>query len=79
MRAVRERRKLKDMMAELLRAGLSPSARPHVDGVLPKKLPVVNVRPAAPPSKGQEDTQEWCDWLKEADLQTEVEQFEKAS
>jgi hypothetical protein len=80
LRAVHEGRKLKDVIADLLRAGLTPEGQtgPRGDRPLSKNLPLMKVRPA--PADAQTlGTQEWCDWIKDMDLQRDVERYEKAS
>ena len=81
LRAVLEGRKLKDVVADLLRAGLTPSSGKsgrQKGPALPKTLPLIQVRPAAPADVSKMPAQEWCDWLKDVDLRTEVERYEKA-
>jgi hypothetical protein len=79
LRAVHEGRKLKEVVADLLRAGLSPvrTSSRRGETALPKKLPVMKVRPVRMTAEPKLNAREWCDWLKEADLQLDVEQHEK--
>lgn len=69
-----------DLVAELLAASLAPAAHelPASGPVVPKSLPLIKVRPAPPPDNATLTTQQWCDWLKDLDLQLEVERYEKA-
>jgi plasmid stability protein len=80
LRAVREGRKLKDVIADLLRAALSPQGKTGAKNgrTVAKKLPVIRVRPTQPGDAKKLTSQEWCDWLKNLDLQLEVERHEKA-
>ena len=80
LRAIHEGRKLKDVIADLLRAGLAPvpkSGRRN-GPKLPKSLPLIKIRPVASADATQLPTKEWCDWLKDVDRQSEVERYEKA-
>lgn len=79
-RAAREGRKLKDVVADLLAASLSPAATsgPENPPVASKNLPLIKLRPAQPADARRLTTQEWCDWIKEVDLQLDVERYEKA-
>jgi hypothetical protein len=43
-----------------------------------KTLPFIKARPV-PSVQTEMSAQEWCDWLKEMDLQFELEHYEKAS
>jgi plasmid stability protein len=80
LRAEQEGRKIKDLVAELLVAGLAPAveASPENGPVESKNLPLVKLRPAQPDNADSLTTQEWCDWIKDVDLQLEVERYEKA-
>ena len=79
-RAVNEGRKLKDVAADLLRAALAP--RPESDSLppaaVPKTLPVIKPRSAPPGNAANLTAQEFCDWIKQADFDLEVERYEKA-
>ena len=80
LRAVNEGRKLKDVAADLLRAALAP---PPVSGSLPpaavpKTLPMIRACSAPPESAAPMPAQEFCDWIKQADVDLEVERYEKA-
>ena len=80
LRAAKERRKLKDVATELLRAGLAPP--PKSDTVpstaVPKSLPKIKARCAAPGIAANLTAQEFSDWIKQADLDFEVDRYEKA-
>ena len=80
LRAEHEGRQLNDVVADLLAAGLSPvvETNPQGDRVVSKNLPLIKMRPAQPANVQKLTTQEWCEWLKELDLQGEVERYEKA-
>jgi hypothetical protein len=68
------------LAAELLAASLAPSRNGNIPpgDVVPKNLPLIKVRPAPPPDSASLTAQEWCDWLKDVDLQLDVERYEKA-
>jgi hypothetical protein len=79
LRAVREGRKLKDVIADLLRLALTGhrKATSKNGGLVPKNLPMIKVRPQ--PSDAEKLTsQEWCDWIKDVDVELDVERHEKA-
>ena len=80
LRAEHDGRPVKDIVADLLAAGLTPAseARPQNGPVTSKNLPLIKLRPAPPADARQLTTQEWCDWIKDVDLQLEVERYEKA-
>ena len=46
--------------------------------VVSKNLPLIKLRPAEPIDARSLTQQEWCDWLKEVELQLDVERYEKA-
>ena len=73
-------RTVKDVVSDLLAAGLTPAngARPQIGTVTSKNLPLIKLRPAPPADPRQFTTQEWCDWIKDVDLQLEVERYAKA-
>lgn len=80
LRALQEGRKLKEVVADLLTAAVATRATTtsgEGQGVS-KNLPLIKVRLAQPTNGTKLTTQEWCDWLKEMDLQLEVERYEKA-
>jgi plasmid stability protein len=80
LRAVSEGRKLKDVAADLLRVALTRPAKSNSlpAAAVPKTLPVIKVRSAPPGSAANLTAQEFCDWIKQADLDLEVERYEKA-
>ncbi|MGI8977898.1 MAG: hypothetical protein ACR2FY_01595 [Pirellulaceae bacterium] len=79
LRAVHEGRRLKEVVADLLVAGLNPRNAPPARGKpLAKSLPLIKVRPAQPTNHVAMSPQEWCDWIKEVELQGEVEHYEAA-
>ncbi len=80
LRAVNEGRKLKDVAADLLRAALAPPPKSNsvpTAGV-PKNLPMIRARSVPPESTANLTAQEFCDWIKQAELDLEVECYEKA-
>jgi hypothetical protein len=70
LRAAHEGREVKDVVVELLSASMSPTLKPQADDSRPvaKTLPLIKVRPAQPADSRKLTTQEWCDWIKDADL-----------
>ena len=80
LRASNEGRQLNDVVADLLVASLAPATSDSpIDGpAVTKTLPRIKVRPSPPPDIAKLTTQQWCDWLKDVDLQLEVERYEKA-
>ena len=79
LRAAREGREVNEVVADLLAAGVSPEVKSAATNGLtvPKTLPLIKVRPAQPTDARKLTTQEWCDWIKDADLRLEVERYEK--
>jgi plasmid stability protein len=77
-RAVQEGRRLDDVVADVLRAGMTPAAESGNGQLVSKTLPLIKVRPAQPANPMALSQQEWCDWIKQADMQLEVEHYEKA-
>jgi hypothetical protein len=69
--ALLEQRDVEDIVAVLLTAGLSSTekARPEGGPIVAKTLPLIKVRSAQPAEARQLTTQEWCDWIKDVDLQ----------
>ena len=80
LRATHEGREFTDVIADLLTAGLSPTINSHAENgqTVSKTLPLIKARPAPPTDVQKLSTQEWCDWIKDVDLQLEVERYEKA-
>ena len=80
LRAVHEGREVKDVVADLLTAGLPHAVKTHPEAsrTVAKTLPLIKVRLAQPADARKLSTQEWCDWIKDVDLQLEVERYEKA-
>ena len=70
-RAALEGRKLDDVVADMLRAGVAlPAAVATGNGqVVTKGLPLIKVRPVQPANVRALSQQEWCDWIKDAELQ----------
>jgi plasmid stability protein len=79
-RAVREGRTLDDVVADLLAGHMVPAHRPDIENGQPvaKTLPRINARPVQAADARKLTTQEWCDWIKDADMQLEVDCHEKA-
>jgi hypothetical protein len=79
-RAAQEGRKLDDVVADMLRAGMTPANKAETGKgqVLTKGLPLIKLRPVQPTDVKALSQQEWCDWIKAVDLQLEVERYEKA-
>ena len=79
-RAEKEGREVQDLVADLLAASLprAVEAGPLNGRVVLKNLPLIKLRSAPPADVRKRSTQEWCDWLKDVDLQREVERYEKA-
>lgn len=80
LRAVREGRNVEEVVADMLAAGLSPASNDHSqnDVVASKNLPLIKVRSVQPADVQRLTTQDWCDWIKDVDLQLEIERYEKA-
>ena len=80
LRAEREGRDIQEIVADLLATGVSPAGETNLekDRVVSKNLPMIKLRPAQPSDVKKLSTQEWCDWIKDIDLQQEVERYEKA-
>ncbi len=78
LRAVQEGRRLKDLAAEFLAAGLSPQSEAPARGgtLVPKSLPKISARPAPAGNEKSMSAQEWSDWLKEVEQRQEVERHE---
>ena len=79
LRAVHEGRRLKEVAADLIRDSLSPrqdSGR-GVASAVAKSLPLIKSRPAPPGETSKMTAQEMCEWIKEADLQLEIERYEE--
>jgi len=81
-RAAAAGRTPEQLAADLLAAGLSPGQAAgddsHQGAVVPKHLPLIKARPAVPAGAKHLSGQALTDWLKEIDLQSEVERYEKA-
>jgi hypothetical protein len=80
LRAASDGREPSELVADLLAASLAPAQNSGAleRRAVPKSLPLIKVRPAPPPDSDRLTTQEWCDWLKDVDLQLDVERYEKA-
>lgn len=80
VRALSEGRKVEDFCVELVVEGMShlPQGNHRDNKVVSKDLPHMNARPAPPCEVPKLTTQEWCDWIKDADLQLDIKQHEKA-
>ncbi|MDB5319696.1 MAG: hypothetical protein JWN40_1327 [Phycisphaerales bacterium] len=78
-RAAHDGRTPEQVAADLLAAGLPPDAAASTGpaGIVPKHLPLIKARPAAP-ADVKMSGQASADWLKDVDLQLEVERYEKA-
>ena len=79
-RAEHDGRTVKDVVADLLAAGLTSAngVRPQNGPVTSKNLPLIKLRPAPPADARQLTTKEWCAWIKDVDVRLEVEGHEKA-
>jgi plasmid stability protein len=75
-RAAHEGRKVEDFVADLLSAS-PPEVRSDTPQLVAKSLPLLKVRPVQPAAGRQLGTQEWCEWIREFDLQLDVERYEK--
>ncbi len=80
LRAAEQGQKPEDVIAGLLQVVLNPvpQTSEHSEPLLSRNLPLIKVRSAQPDDLNKLSTQEWCDWLKDLDLQLEVERYEKA-
>ena len=80
LRAVSEGRKPEDVAADILQAGLTPASAPNVSAAaaVPKTLPVIKVHRAPRASTIDVTAQQFCERIKQADLDLEVERYEKA-
>jgi len=80
VRAVNEGRKLKDVATDLLRAALAPPPQSGSvpTAAVPKTLPIIKARSAPPAIAANLTAQEFSDWIKQADLELEVERYETA-
>jgi len=80
LRAVNEGRKLKDVAADLLRAALAPppDSTSLTTATVPKTLPLIRVQGTPPERTAKLTAQELCDSIKQADLDFEVDRYEKA-
>lgn len=74
-RAAHAGRTPEQVAADLLAAALSPA--PASGPVVPKTLPLVKARAAVRADLKHLSGQAWADWLKDVDLQLEVERYEK--
>ena len=74
LRAVNEGRKLKDVTADLLRAALAPPPKSNSfpTAAVPKTLPMIRARSSPPGSTANLTAQEFCDWIKHADLENGI-------
>ena len=79
-RAADDGRTPEQVAADLLAAGLSsgPASENGAGDVVPKRLPLIKARPAAPADVKHLSGQAWADWLKDVEQQHEVERYEKA-
>jgi len=80
LRAAREGRKVREVAADLLRAALAPSAetKSHPAPPLAKTLPTIGASSAPSERAAILSAQEFCDWVKQADVDLELERYEKA-
>lgn len=79
-RAVRDGRSPEEVAAELLSAALPSELQGAATSghVVPKTLPLIKARPAELSHPKALSGQEWCDWIKEVEMQEEVERYEGA-
>jgi hypothetical protein len=80
LRASREGREVKDLIADMLTTGMLPTKNASLPNgaAVSKTLPLIKLRPVQPTDARKLTTQEWCDLIKEVELQLEVERYEKA-
>ncbi len=80
LRAAHDGRTPEQVATDLLAAGLPPNGAPAPASaeVVPKRLPLIKARPAPPADVKAMSGQAWADWLKDVELQQEVERYEKA-
>lgn len=80
LRAAHDGRTPAQVAADLLAAGLpaEASSEPAAAAVVAKHLPLIKARPASPADMKHLSGQALTDWLKDVDLQLEVERYEKA-
>ena len=79
LRAAQEGRELKEVIADMLAAGLTPVVETSLQKgqVVAKQLPCIKARPASPSDAKSLSQQEWCDWLKDIEQQHELERYER--
>jgi len=79
-RATQEGRAVDELVVDMLRARMATPAAVETGNaqVITKNLPLIKVRPVRPADVRALSQQEWCDWIKDAELQLEVEHYEKA-
>lgn len=73
-------RKVEEFCADLVIEGMSQrtkDSRREID-IVPKTLPHMKVRPVSTGQALQLTTQEWCEWIKNEELQLDVMQHEAA-
>ena len=77
LRAVIEGRKLKEVVVDLLRVGLKPTSTNGSanGGCVSKDLPRMKVRLVSRSAERALTSQEWCDWLKNEDLQIDADRY----
>jgi len=80
LRAAQEGRDITEFVAEILTAGMSPSGveTHQASKPLASTLPLIKVRPVQTSDVVNLTTQQWCNWIKDIDLQLEVERYEQA-
>ena len=71
-RALQQGRAVADVVAERLSPSGEPSASPGETELVAKTLPKIKIRPVQPPDR-KLTAEEFSDWLKQADLQLDVE------
>ena len=77
-RAAKDGRTREEIIQDVLTAGLSPESITRQGELVAKQLPRIKSRPANPADMKHLSGQAWVDWLKEVELQGEVERHEKA-
>ncbi|MCL4203746.1 MAG: hypothetical protein KJ000_14695 [Pirellulaceae bacterium] len=80
LRAANEGRTLKDVAADLLRSALAPSSKSNSlhASVVSKNLPMIKALSTPTQSTASLTDQEFCNCVKQAELDLEVDRYEEA-